>query len=189
LNPEIFKNQKFIMWALIVVCLLFVDYQFFLGPIFRRLGGTWPQVSELKRKIANAERSIAHIPKYEKEIEDLRSNLYTYKNKFSTEQQISLLLEKISNMAKVSSVKFTSIKPYNVLSQSDEDMVSSAYQKYPVSISATCGFHQLGKFLNRLENADAFMRVTDIRISEKRNTPYEHKAYMVINTYILSEGS
>jgi len=61
------------------------------------------------------------------------------------------------------------------------------YQKFPISINAACGYHQLGTLLTRLENADTFMRVADIRITANPQNRTEHMVFILVNTYVLAE--
>jgi Tfp pilus assembly protein PilO len=152
------------------------------------LGKTWPKLQELERKITIVNNDIANIQRYKGQIEDLRGKLSLYKKKFSTEQQISLLLKELSDIAKNSGVKIVAIKPYPAVTETQQSASLGAYQKFPISITAICGYHQLGTFLSELENGDIFMRITDMRITADNQNPVEHNVHMIVNTYILTES-
>lgn len=185
-KQEIYKRQKLIIYGLVTLCLFFANYKLFFKPTLASLWKTLPQVSRLQRKVDSARNAIANIPRYKEQIGSLRNRLSLYKKKFSTKQQISLLLKGLSETAESTGVKIITIKPHPVVTAAQQD-ASSSYQKFPISIMASCGYHQLGSFLNKLENAEAFMRVTDIGITSDSENPLEHQVYLLLNTYILNE--
>jgi len=188
-KQEIYKNQKLILYGIITFCLLFANYNLFLKPAIASLRETWPQVRNLYNRLNIAKNAVISIPTYKLQIEDLRKKLTLYNKKFSTKQEISVLLKELSDMAKDSEVKIISIKPHAAVTSTGQDAAGSTYQKFPISINAGCGYHQLGAFLSKLENADTFMRVTDIRITVNPQSPIEHMVYILINTYVLTENA
>jgi len=177
------------MYGVITFCLLFANFKLFFKPTINSLKETLPQVKELQSKVIFVRNSIANIPRYKIQIEDLRKKLSFHKKKFSTKKEISYLLKELSDMAKDSGVKITAIKPYPAITTAELDGATTAYQKFPISIKATCGYHQLGSFLSELENADTFMRISDIRITETSQNPLEHLVYILVNTYIITESN
>lgn len=184
---EIYKRQKIIVYGVITLCLLIANYKLFFRPTVRSLIKTLPQVRELQRKVNFARNAVANIQTYKKQIEELRSSLSLYKKRFSTKQEIFSLLQGLSEIAKSSGLKIIAIKPHPAVIATQKDTKTGAYQKFPISINARCGYHQLGRFLNKLENADTFMRITDISITSNPQDPLEHQIYILVNTYIIIE--
>jgi len=176
------------MYAIVAVALLFANYKLFLKPTIDSLGKTWPEVSNLAARLSLAKNNIAAIGQRKLQIEDLRGKLASFNKKFSSKQEISSLLKELSNLAKNSDLKIISIKPHSAVSSTQTDLSAGMYQKFPISINALCGYHQLGKFLTRLENADTFMRVADIRITANPQDSTEHMVFILVNTYVLTEG-
>jgi Tfp pilus assembly protein PilO len=151
------------------------------------LAKTLPKLRQLQRELAVWENAVANIPRYKAQIEGMRERLSNQKKKLSTKQEISSLLKRLSEIAKDSGVKILSIKPHPAVAGQQQDMASGTYQKYPISIKAVCGYHQLGIFLNKLENADTFMRVSNIKITANPENFTQHFIYILVNTYILNE--
>ncbi len=186
-RQELVKNQKLIIYGIITLCLLIANYTLFLKPTMASLSKTTPKLRQMQRQLAVDENEVASIPRYRTQIEDMRGRLSKQKKKLSTKQEISSVLKGLSEIAKDSDVKILSIKPYPAVTGQQQNAVSSAYQKYPISIKAVCGYHQLGIFLNKLENADTFMRVSDIKIAADVKDYTQHLVYVLVNTYILNE--
>jgi Tfp pilus assembly protein PilO len=188
LKAELVKNQKIIIYGVITVCLLIANYSLFLKPTFASLKETIPRLTQLKRQFASDKDLIANIPRFKSQIEQMREVMASFNKKFSTKQEISELLAGLSDMAKDSDVKIVSIKPHPVVDTQSSQMASVVYQKFPISIRAVCGYHQLGAFLNRFGNDETFMRVADIKIQSDPKDPSQHMVYLLVNTYVLSEG-
>ncbi len=186
-RQEIARNQKLILYGIITLCLLVANYTLFLRPTISSLLQTVPKLRQLKTQLADHENAVASIPRYKAQIEKARKDISQHKKKLSTKQEISSLLRDLSEIAKDSGVKIVSIKPYPVVSEKQQNTALSAYQKFPISIKAVCGYHQLGTFLNKLENADIFMRISDIKISSDPKDFTHHLVYVLVNTYILNE--
>jgi len=184
---KLLKNQKLIVYGIITLCLLMANYTLFLKPTMASLSKAMPKLRQLQRKLVVDQNLIAGIPGYKARIEAMRKSLSQQKKKLSTKQEISSLLKGLSEIAKDSDVKIVSIKPHAAVAGKRQSTASGAYQKYPISIKAVCGYHQLGTFLNKLENADIFMRVSDINITADPNDLTQHLIYVLVNTYILNE--
>ena len=186
-KQELLKNQKLVVYGIITLCLLVANYALFLKPTMASLAKTTPKLRQLQRELAASQSAVVNIPRYRVQIEEMKERLSHQKKKLSTKQEISSLLKGLSEIAKDSGVKILSIKPYPAVAGVGQDIGSGTYQKYPISIKAICGFHQLGTFLNKLENADTFMRVSDIRITANSKDITQHHIYVLVNTYILNE--
>ncbi len=187
-KAEIVKNQKIILYGIITLSLVFANYRLFLKPAFSSLAQTAPRLHQAKRQFASDQGMVASIPRYKAQIEQMREAMFAHKKKFSTVQEISELLKDLSEIAKASGVKIVSIRPHPMVESRVDNFTASVYQKFPISIRAVCGYHQLGIFLNRLENNETFMRVSDIKIVSDQKEPTQHLAYVLVNTYILSEA-
>ncbi len=187
-KQELLKNRKLVIYGIITLCLLIANYALFLKPTMASLAKTTPKLRRLQRELTTRQNAVANIPRYKAQIEEMREKLSSQKKRLSTKQEISSLLKRLSEIAKDSGVKILSIKPHPVIAGQQRDTGSGTYQKYPISIKAVCGYHQLGIFLNKLENADTFMRVSDIKITADNKDFAQHLVYILVNTYILNEA-
>ena len=187
LKQKIYKNQKLVIYGIIAFCIISADYVLFFKSLIADLKKTLPQAAQVHSRLTNANNAVVNIPRYEAQIKELRSRLSSYNKRFSTQQQISSLLQELSDIAKNSGVKITSVKPHSAVTQAQQGTATAVYKKFPISITATCGYHQLGIFLNNLENADTFMRIADISITADTNKSSERAVYIVVNTYILTD--
>ena len=187
-KAQLIKNQKLVIYGIITACLLVANYSLFLRPTFVSLKETMPRLAQMQRQLASDKNLAANIPRFKSQIESMREAISSHRKKFSTRQEIAELLKGLSEIAKDSNVKIISIKPHQLVEAQSANMASGAYQKFPISIKAVCGYHQLGAFLNRLENDETFMRVSDIKITSDEKDSSQHLVYILVNTYVLSEA-
>lgn len=188
LKAQIIKNKKIIIYVVIGLCLLLVNYMVFLKPVLSSLLKTGPKLGQLKKELLSDKSLVSNIPGYKAQIGRMRDTMGSYKKKFSTANEISYLLKNLSDMAKESNVKITSIKPHPGIEAQPSGASPAAYHKFPISIKAVSGYHQLGAFLNKLENDATFMRVSDLKITSDDKNPAQHLVYILVNTYVLNEA-
>ena len=62
---------------------------------------------------------------------------------------------------------------------------AKAYQEIPIMISARSGYHELGSFISKLENADRFMEVSDIKLKANSANFRKHNVELIVSTYLL----
>lgn len=185
-KQELNKKQKIIVFGIIGLCVVFADLRLLIGPWMKTIKTVGPKVSEAHREFAFAKDAATNIPKYRQQIAQYNDKLSLQKKRFSTNQEISSLLQELSTLAKNTDVKIVAVKPHPPIVKTEKEISEGAYKRFPISVRAVCGYHQLGAFLNNLENARTFMRVSDIRISTDSKNITGHQVYLLVSTYILS---
>ncbi|MBN1872219.1 MAG: type 4a pilus biogenesis protein PilO [Candidatus Omnitrophica bacterium] len=181
------KKNEIMTFGIIVGCVLFVVYYLvFLSPVISRFLTMHRDVSRAQSELESANLSISRTPQIKKEIEGLLAKRDLYGNKLPKEEEFPLVLENLSNMAKSAGVKITKILPAkDYLSDSDSAESSSIYKQREISITAQCGYHQLGKFIAAMEGAERFMAVSGISIEASKISPKRHNVELVVSTFIL----
>ncbi|MFH0731900.1 MAG: type 4a pilus biogenesis protein PilO [Candidatus Omnitrophota bacterium] len=187
MNPKnsILKNQKLIIILVIAAVIIVIDVTFALRPLFTGLIKVLPNLNAKASRLKIIDTDVKNIPEYEKELFVLHEKLSGYKRTFATKEEISPLLKNLSDTAKEFGVKIISVNPVQNVDES-ETKASGAYSKFPIFLSAVSGYHAFGLFLNKLENSDTFMRISDLKIEGNLLGIGEHKFSVTIVTYILS---
>lgn len=185
LKDNILKNRKTILYGLIGLCILIADIYFIIRPVTGGLIEIIPVVSAKASRVNIMDIDVANIPRYENQIKKLKEKLAGYKRRFSTKEEISPLLKNLSDTAKACEVKIVSINPLESIARG-RTKITGAYRKFPIFLSAVSGYHSFGLFLNKLENSDTFMRITDLKISGNTSGVGNHRFDVAIVTYILS---
>ncbi|GEM_PF-441453 len=187
LKNSLERNQKLVIYAAIGVCVLIADFYFVLKPVAAGLIKVLPEVSEKSSRVSIMDVDVRNMPSYEGQIKALETKLFGYKRRFSTKEEISPLLQNLSDTAKACGVKILSINPAKTLKEQDAKVkVASAYRKLPIYLNAASGYHAFGLFLNNLENSDTFMRIADLKITGDGSELSNHKFSVTIVTYIFA---
>ncbi|MFA5085496.1 MAG: type 4a pilus biogenesis protein PilO [Candidatus Omnitrophota bacterium] len=155
-----------------------------------------PQVIRVFKLTANAGRMNSELKSARVLIKDFESlsrslkeqsrKVESYEKKLPAEQEIPALLENLSNMAKNSNIKIVGIVPAMSYFKDEKPVKQSQiYREIPILITAKSGYHELGRFLSNLENADRFMKVADIDIKANKANPKKHDVELMVCTYTL----
>lgn len=182
-----FKNleqqRTMILIAILAVVAFIVYLNIILRPQLLRVFTAFNKMGKAASDLKNSESAIAKVPGYKANIAAYREKVDYYEKMLPAEQEIPALLEGLSKMAKDSAVKIIAITP--ILPQENEAGANNIYQELPILINAKSGYHELGSFLSKLENADRFMMVADISVKSDSAAPKKHNVELLILTYIL----
>ncbi len=179
------KAALFIVLALAVFC----DILLFLKPQVSNLFEAMQRSRTAASDLEQMQDAVSKTGLYEKTIASYGQKINRYEKMLPAEKEIPALLEDLSAMARESNIKIVGITPVAVGAGKDSrPQGASIYQEIPILINAKSGYHELGNFINNLENADRFMKVVDIGIRANRQTPEKHDVELVVMTYILPKG-
>ena len=181
------RKTQVLLLAVLVTLAAVVLYIYFVFAaqairVFTLIGDTVRVRAELK----SARTLVSGIEGLKDDLKKHSDKVESYEKKLPAEQEIPVLLENLSNMAKDSNIKIIGIAPAAAYFKDDKSVKKSTiYQEIPILITAKSGYHELGRFLASLENADRFMKVVDISIKANKVSPREHDVELMICTYVL----
>ena len=187
-SPIDFKNTKQ-MTAIAVVIILGASYlylNFLLLPQIRGVVKIHDKVKKARAEVKLSAGDLSGINNLKKQVAQYHGKIESYERMLPIEQEMPKLLEALSAMAKSSNVKIIGITP--VQSKQEAGVQAQIYQEKPILINAGSGYHELGKFLSKLENADRFMKVVNIDIKENKTASNRHEVEMLVLTYVLLWG-
>lgn len=180
------SKKKILLIYFLAIIVIFAAYFFlFLRPSLTKLFDIIPKVRVLNLDIKAVRDDSRFEDKLKKKLDILREKMGGYENKLSREKEIPKLLENLSKVARSSRVKILGIVPFDTSKTKGKGSVTltSVYQEVPITISAHSSYHDLGTFINKLENGERFMRVSDIKIKSNKNNPKRHDIESVVYAY------
>ena len=167
-NPR----ERVMFLALAACTLLVLDCYILIRPVIGFLAGTGPQIALLQEELNGLRNDQKNKALIVKEWSGKRKKLEEIEQGFIAPNEISVLLENLSNLASESDVKIISLKP----SESAAAGLTGPYGTVPIKISALAGTHELGGFLARLESGPKLFKITDLKITEN---PLETRRHIV----------
>ncbi len=139
--------------------------------------------SDYERKsseLARARASVADLPRFEAEYEQLHQRWELAAELLPTDRQLSTLLRKITLAGQQSGVQFVMFKPGG-------QRPSEYHTELPVQISVTGPYHNVGSFLAELANLRRIVTVSDLHLtSNMKQDEGTTTAQFVASAYSLN---
>lgn len=180
------KQKIYILAAILGAAGLILYYNLLLKPQFSRFIASNKEFRIIKARVKSEEALIANEAGINRQYDNFKKQAGYLEKRLPGQDQISSLLEDFSNIAESSGVKILRLKPIEEPPPvSRQKAVSNSYSEFQILIEARAGYHQLGVFVNNLENMDRFIKVTDIDVAGTDKNPRYHDIKMRIITYVL----
>jgi Tfp pilus assembly protein PilO len=180
------KQKIYILAAIFGIAGLVIYYSFLLKPQFSGFIAKNKEFIAVRDRVKNGELMVANEAGIKRQHENFVKQAEYLEKRLPSQDQISSLLEDFSNVAESSGVKILKIKPLETPAPiSKQKVTNNAYTEFPILIEARAGYHQLGDFVNKIENMDRFIKITDMDITGTDKDPRHHDIKMRIITYVL----
>ncbi len=173
-------NKKIVLILIISSVLLYLDINFLFKAQMNGVKKSGVELVRVKNDLKNLEIGLRNMQDVKSRQKNLSQDKVKAK-KIIFESQVALLLQDISKIGNANNIKILQIKP------SREAQKVSAQGKFsPVSISLDliCGYHNLGKFINALENNQAFISVEGLKIEAQPQDVLRQKVSLMLKTYV-----
>jgi type IV pilus assembly protein PilO len=180
------KTQQVLIVIAVSVLGAALYIYFVFVPQIMRVTSLIGRLGKMKTELSSAKSTITGMDELKKKMKEYNEKVELYEKKLPEEQEIPSLLENLSGMAKDANITITSIMPSLQSSKADgAHKQGNIYKEIPIVITAKSGYHELGYFLSKLENADRFMKVVDIGIKANKALPKKHDIELMVCTYVL----
>ncbi len=167
---------------MLVVCLICfiiaLDYLLFIRPVQAIYADTLPQLGTLKKELRGLKQDRKNKEGIEKNWMDAKARLAEAEARFVAWDEMSGMLDRVSQLAQSSGVKIMSLAPVEVKGA----RTGGLYRPLPIVISGLGGAHAIGKFLEKLESNRTFFRVTGMRIAENPSDVKRHLVELRVET-------
>ncbi len=178
------KKETYTFIIIGVILFIFLYFQIFLKGAISQIFALNPEIRKLKTDIKNTKEDLHHEETLKKRLKNMEGKIDIYERKLPVEHEIPMLLEDLSMMAKDSYVKLLGITPVSI-SVRRKQKESKVYREIPIMIRAKSGYHELATFINRLEDADRFMELSDVKIKSSKADFRRHDIELTVSTYVL----
>lgn len=181
-------NQKIILVCLLFVIVAYIDYAFLIKMQVSNIRAVKPKVAKLK----------GDIGVYNKYLEDSKNVGQKQKAPYLrmlSNDQVPLLLEEISNMARSNNVLLMQVSQVKETRKKEDRKAQQKAQKQKqeqpdnlipiyIALDLSGKYHDFGKFINDLENSDKFIAVQDMAIKQQLADASSQTANILIKTYV-----
>ena len=185
--PSVNDKTKYYFLAGAIVFIFLFDFFLIMSPQLKALGTLGQNIAKLDKDIKDTNYNLERISLFKTEAERLQEKLFKIEKSVLSRQEVPLALDKISRIAAGVDVQIDQIMP---LKDSESLALESAEGKYyalPIFVKAIGGYHNIGKFFNRLETDEIFMTIEDFEIMNNNLNPQKHILKMAITIFTLEK--
>lgn len=177
------QRQRQILLGLLVVVGAVLWLQFFMLPQLATASRLRDDLKKLRTQRERARHDLAQMPSLEKKLAALAGQYSLPALAGPPEEQLPDLLEKITQAARASQVRVTTLRPQKELGQLQ--VGPSGYLEIPLELSATAGYHQVGRFLDELERSESLVRLRELDLRPSNGDLASHEVKMVLLAYLV----
>ena len=180
------KQKLFLLFGIFGIVGLMVYFNLLLKPLFSGFIVNNREFYAIRARVKDAKALIASEDRIKNQHENLKKQSQALERRLPGQDEVSSLLGDFSSIAESSGVKILSIKPLEVRdSVSQGGAGKQLYSEFSILIEARAGYHQCGIFIDKLENAERFIKIDEIDISGKSQDPRHHDMRLRVSTYIM----
>ncbi len=181
-NPAVQKAALSLVLGLTALGIFFLTHFLpFTFPTQRdHLGALKGEYDKKSSELARARATVSDLPRFESEYDRLHERWVKAAELLPTDQQMPVLLRKITLAAQQTGVEFVVFRP-------NDHKVQEHYTELPLQISVYGGYHQVGSFIAELSNMRRIITVTNLQL--KANTKSDNPTATVSAEFTASAYS
>ena len=175
----------FMVLGLVVVVVVALDVFLVARPQINSVMVLNDKAQQLKADIDALTDNKLRLPKYRSNLEDAQRQMKDFEAMVHKEDAIPSVLKTISTLANAYGVKIDQLVPQKsdgvVLAQNGD----GKYGSLSIMVRARSGYHDLGRFLNRLEQEHVFWQLEAIDITADDQALGRHVIKMQMKILVL----
>lgn len=180
------KQKKTILIVILSIAFIYID----LALIFKLQISNLKNTSLKLRQVQSALRQYKQRSGRFKDLEDDFKTLISWnsavENKIFYDSDLSLLLDTISQKANSQRIKIMQIRPSSIIGENEkgiDDTSDFDFHPLKIQLELSCGYHQLGEFLNRIED-NPLIAASELKIAPDAADIAKQKVNLTLNVYI-----
>ena len=185
LNSLELDNKKIMLIALVSIAVFYIDFNFIFRAQLKSLDKSREKIVSVKKELADFSRDFKNMQDLKAKQALLPQKQTPKAKKVIFENQFAGLLQDISKTANTNGVRILQLRPVRE-PQNAGSAVKAVSGLTPLFIllDVTSGYHNLGKFINELENLQFFIGVKDFKITALEGDFLKEKVSLTLYTYV-----
>ena len=173
-------NKTILLIILVWLIIICITFSFLIKLQLATIRAVTGKIIRLEKDTDALTKNLALMQQ-----EKIKQKTVSKAKKIIPEEEVSLLLQDISNIANKHNVKIMELKPSKE-SKAKETKATPTAELTPILITLDlfCSYHNLGSFINDLENAEVFMAVEELKITPQQADYFKQRVSLVLKTYV-----
>ncbi len=179
-------KKKILFIVLVAAAILYLDFTLLIKLQFNDLKDISPKIVKLKNDIKNLAKDLATMRDFQDKQGKMKQAVASNVKRIIIEGRIPLLLQHISDIANKNNISIMQIRPSQEFRAGEEKIPGSTIKFFPVLtvLDLSCSYHNLGKFINDLENLEEFIAVQELKITPSSGDYLRQNVSLVLKTYV-----
>lgn len=177
-------QQKKILIVIFFVLISYVDLTYILKSQKAGIVNLESKVKRLKNDLTTLNRGLESMRVAKVKQNLLTQNQAAKTTKILAEGQISGLLQDISKEANRFNIRIIKMNPSREVVKSGAANTTDKLTPLYINLDLICDYHDLGKFINILENYPVFMSVQELKIMTQAADYMKQKVTLMLKTYV-----
>lgn len=158
---ELSRRAQLIIFGMICVVGIVGAWQVSIGPSSAELETRRAHLAKLEGEIVRVQAIADKLPALQREVRALEVALRETTAAIPEEKDPQDVLRNLYELASDSSLDLARFEPSAIVSKAQ-------YSEWPIKVSFEGGFHDLGRFFDRLASMSRLISVTDLNIKTKQ---------------------
>jgi len=174
LNKVQLDNKKLILIGLICVIVIYIDYSFVLGPQVSAVNSARNKIKKISADLNAFEQESSGEPSL-----NGADRSGVLKKELIAQDELPRLLEEISQAANKNNVRIMQIAPVKEAKQAS----AAGPKAMIIKLELISRYHDLGSFVNDLENSSKFLMLTGLKIKREPADTTKENVSLELKTY------
>jgi len=157
---ELSSRTQMIIFGLLCVVAMAGAWQVSIGPGSAELETRRAHLAKLEGEVVRVQAITDKLPALQREVKALQVSLRETTAAIPEEKDPQDVLRNLHDVAAESSLDIASFKPSEIVAKAQ-------YSEWPIQLTFEGGYHDLGRFFDRLASMARLISVTDLDIKTK----------------------
>lgn len=177
----------YLILAGVILFIALVDFFTVMQLQMGLVRGLDTRVAQLNKDINDLTTNKQRLSQFQRQLELAKKQRKNFEMMVYKRDQVPVLLNRLSNLANEQSVKIEQVLPQQLSAKPVVQNEDGKYFSMDISIKLRSGYHQFGKFLNRLEKERLFWQIEQLKIVGDDKDAQRQDIAMQIKILILEK--
>jgi type IV pilus assembly protein PilO len=175
---------QILIFALLSVLVVFAGWELLIGPARDDVAAKQAKLSTLQGEVARAQATASRLPAVERDVKQLELALRATTAILPDEKDPQDVLRNLHDVASESALELASFTPKAIVTKPQ-------YSEWPIDLGFEGGYHNLGRFFERVATMSRLVSVADlhIKVNQKATARNTITASCTATTFVFKKDA
>jgi type IV pilus assembly protein PilO len=181
---DLSSRWQLVIFGFLCVLVVFAGWQLLISPARDDVAAHRARLSVLQGEVARARATAARLPAVERDVKQLELALRATTAVLPDEKDPQDVLRNLHDVASESALELASFTPKAIVTKTQ-------YSEWPIELGFEGGYHNLGRFFERVATMSRLMSVADlhIKVDQKPTLRNTITASCVATTFVFKKDT